>query len=58
MNERLCDYFVHTIKELKGSDLMSQAFVDLKEPLHLNWVGILELISQPVINKQLVQLIP
>ncbi len=31
IKEQLCDSFVHIIKELQGSDLISQAFIDLKQ---------------------------
>jgi hypothetical protein len=48
----LCDSFVHAIKELKGSDLMSQTSINLNEPLHSNWVGLPKLINQPVFSKQ------
>jgi hypothetical protein len=33
-----------------------QALIDLNGPLHSNWVGLLKLVSQPITNKQLVQL--
>ncbi len=33
-------------------------FVDLNGPLHSNWVGLLELLSQPTTSKQHVQLTP
>jgi hypothetical protein len=34
-----------------------QTHVDINRPLHSNWASLLELISQPVIGKQLVHLI-
>jgi hypothetical protein len=34
------DVFIHTIKELQGSDLVSQATIELNGPLHSNWVGV------------------
>jgi hypothetical protein len=46
-------FFVHTIRELQGNDLMSQKFVDLNKPLHSNWVGLPKLISQLVTNDKL-----
>jgi hypothetical protein len=30
--------------------------IDLNGPLHSNWVGLPKLVSQPIINKQLVQM--
>ncbi len=52
----MCDYFVHTIKELQGSDSTLQAHVDLNGPLHSKWVGLPDLVSQLVTNKQLILL--
>jgi hypothetical protein len=37
---------------------MSQASLNLKEPLHLNWFGLLKPINQPINSKQPVQLTP
>ncbi len=34
--KQMCDSFVHNIKELQGSDLVSQTPIDLNEPLHSN----------------------
>jgi hypothetical protein len=45
------DSFVHIVKELHGGDLASQAFIDLNIPLHSNWVGLLEPVSQPITGK-------
>jgi hypothetical protein len=53
----MCDSFVQTIKELQGSDLVSQTLVEFNGPLHSNWAILLELVGQPVISKQHVQLI-
>jgi len=44
------DSFVHTIKELQGSDSTSQ--VDLNGPLHSNWANLPKLLSQLVTYKQ------
>jgi hypothetical protein len=52
--QQLRDSFVHTIKELQGSDSRLQALIDLNGPLHSNWVGLLEPVSQPITNKQLI----
>jgi len=56
IEEQLHDFFIHTIKELQGADLMSQAFVDLNRPLHSNYASLLILISQLVTSKQPIQL--
>jgi hypothetical protein len=39
--KQMCDSFVCTIRGLRGSDLVSQALVELNGPLHSNWVGLL-----------------
>jgi hypothetical protein len=56
--EQLHDSFIHTIRELQGSDLTSQAFVDLNIPLHSNWASLLEPVSQQITSKQPIQLTP
>ncbi len=50
------DSFVHIIKELQGSDSVSQATIELKGPLHSNWVGVPKPVSQLVIGKWAIQL--
>jgi hypothetical protein len=45
------DYLVHTIKELQGNDSISQAPIEMNEPLHSNWAGLLDPVSQPIISK-------
>ncbi len=50
--EQMHDYFVHIIKELQGSDLVSQACIELNRPLHSNWANLLKIVSQLVIGKQ------
>jgi hypothetical protein len=39
--EHMRDSFVHIIRELQGSDSISQAPIEFNEPFHLNWVGLL-----------------
>ncbi len=51
------DSFVHTIRELQGSDSTSQASNDLNGPFHSNWASLLEPLSQSITSKQHVQLI-
>jgi hypothetical protein len=48
--------FVHTIRELQGSDSTLQASVDLNKPFHLNWASLPQPISKLVISKQHVHL--
>jgi hypothetical protein len=57
IEEWIHDSFVHTIRELQGSDSISQATIELNRPLHSNWVGLPELISQSITSKQTIQLI-
>ncbi len=40
IEKQMCDYFVHTIRELQGSDSVSQTTIELNGPLHSNWVGL------------------
>jgi hypothetical protein len=40
IEKQMCDSFVHIIKELQGSDLVSQAIVEFNGPFHSNWVGL------------------
>jgi hypothetical protein len=54
--EWMHDSFVHTIRELQGNDLISQSLIEFNKLLHSNWVGLLELVNQPIISKQHVQL--
>ncbi len=56
--EQLRDSFIHTIRELQGSDLTSQTFVNLNGPLHSNWVGLSKFVNQLAISKQPTQLTP
>jgi hypothetical protein len=52
----MCDSFVHTIRELHRNDSISQAPIEFNKPLHSNWASLPEPISQPVVNKQPIQL--
>jgi hypothetical protein len=54
--EHMRDSFVHTIKELQGSNSISQAPIELNIPFHSNWASLLGLVSQLVASKQHVQL--
>ncbi len=56
IEEWIRDYFVYTIRELQGSEWISQATIELNRPLHSNWVGLPEPISQSVTGKQTIQL--
>jgi hypothetical protein len=50
------DSFVHIIKELQGSDSISQTTVEINRPLHSNWMNLPKPINQLVTSKQHVQL--
>ncbi len=56
IEEWIHDSFVHTIRELQGSDSISQETIELNRPLHSNWVDLPKPISQSVINKQTIKL--
>jgi hypothetical protein len=45
------DSFVHTIRELQGNDSVSQAPIEINEPLHSNWASLPKSVSQLVISK-------
>jgi hypothetical protein len=51
------DSFVHTFRELWGSDLVSQEPIEFNKPLHSNWAGLPEPVNQSIIIKQPIQLI-
>jgi hypothetical protein len=48
------DFFVHIIRELQGSDLVSQTTNELNGPLHSNWVGVPKPISQSITGKRVI----
>jgi hypothetical protein len=50
------DSFVHTIKELHGSDSTSQAPINPNIPLHSNWVVLPKPVNQLMIGKQPIHL--
>jgi hypothetical protein len=52
------DSFVHTIRELQGSDSTSQTLINLNGPFHSSWASLPEPSSQTITSKQHAQLIP
>jgi hypothetical protein len=54
--KEMCDSFVHIITKLQGGDSGSQAPIDMNGLFHSNWVSLVKITNQSIMDKRPIHL--